>query len=44
MQYVKDKFEVLRDDKGFLSRAKFMEAYRCPEAFATKAIRFIDFT
>ena len=44
VQYVRDKFEVLRDDKGLLSRAKFMDAYRCSEAFATKAIKFIDFT
>lgn len=30
VQYIREKFEILKDDKGFLSKPKFQEAYRCP--------------
>jgi Ca2+-binding EF-hand superfamily protein len=44
VQYVKDKFDILKDDKGMMSKTKFQEIYHCPEAIAAKAIKFIDFT
>lgn len=44
VQYLREKFEILRDDKGLLSKQKFQEAYRCPEPIAAKAIRFVDFS
>lgn len=42
LTYLKEKFELLRDDKGYLDKSKIATEYKCSKEIASKVSRFFD--